>query len=125
MANSVLPTEYRSRLRYKLNLELQFAYQLGKCTYHGTGRTKDFGDKGICFESDQELPAGVRLELRIPWPVCLQGLVPTSILVIHGALVRKHSSLAVLRPDEFEFRTQGEGSFHERTNTGDLCNFLA
>jgi hypothetical protein len=124
MANSALATEWRSRPRYDLNLELQFSYQRGKRTWHGTGRTRDFSDKTICFESDQELPGGVQLELCIAWPVPLQGLFPLE-MVVHGVLVRSQRGLAVLRLEEFEFRTQGETSFHERAIQGDLCNVLA
>jgi hypothetical protein len=124
MNNPVLATEFRSQPRYKLNLELQFSYSCGDHTYLGTGRTKDFSDKVICFESDQDLPGGLPLELRIAWPVCLQGLLPLD-MVAHGALVRKQRSLAVLRLEEFEFRTQGEGSFHARATHGGLCNVLA
>jgi hypothetical protein len=124
MASAALTTDSRSRPRYEVSLELQFSYRRGKCTYHGTGRTRDFNDKAICFESDQELPGGVPLELSIAWPVGLQGLVPLE-MVVQGALVRRHPGLAVLHLDKFEFRTQGEGSFHERAAQGGLCNFLA
>jgi hypothetical protein len=124
MANSALTTEWRARPRYQLNLELRFSYRYGKCTYHGTGRTKDLSDKVICFESDQELPGGVQLELRIAWPFALQGLFPLE-MIVHGALLRQQRSLAVLRLEEFEFRTLGDDSFHASANRGALCNFLA
>src|ERR1700722_17747865 len=113
MVNSALTTEWRSRPRYDLSLELQFSYRLGKRTWHGTGRTRNLSEKVICFESDQELPGGVQLELCIAWPVPLQGLFPLE-MVVQGALVRSQHGLAVLRLEEFEFRTQGQNSFHER-----------
>jgi hypothetical protein len=124
MADSALITEWRSHPRYKLNLELQFSYRRGNRTWHGTGRTRDFSDKVICFESDQELPGGVQLELCIAWPVPLQGVFPLE-MVVHGALVRSQRNLAVLRLEEFELRTQGASSFHEHAIQGDLCNILA
>jgi hypothetical protein len=124
MANSALMTEWRSRPRCDLNLELQFSYRRGKRTWHGTGRTRDFSDKAICFESDQELPSGVQLELCIAWPVPLQGMFPLE-MVVHGALVKSQRGLALLRLEDFEFRTQGELAFHERAIQGDLCNVLA
>ena len=124
MANSALTIEGRLRPRYELNVELQFSYQRGECTYHGTGRTRDLSDQTICFESDQEIPGGVELELCMPWPVSLQGLLPVDV-VIHGALVRKQRSLAVLRLEEFEFRTRGGASFQPRADTGNICNLLA
>jgi hypothetical protein len=124
MANSALTIDSRLRSRYQLNIELQFSYRRGNRTYHGTGRTRDFSDKTICFESDQELPAGVQLELCIPWPVSLQGMLPLDAIV-HGALVRKDSSLAVLHLEEFEFRTRGEACFHSPAKTGNICNLLA
>jgi hypothetical protein len=120
----VLATEYRSQPRYKLNLELQFSYRRGDHTYLGTGRTKDFSDKVICFESDQDLPSGAQLQLCIAWPINLQGLFPLE-MITNGALVRKQRSLAVLRLEEFEFRTHGEASFHGQATQGHLCNVLA
>jgi hypothetical protein len=123
MANSALTIEGRTRPRYKLNVELQFSYQRGERTYHGTGRTRDLSDQTICFESDQELPGGVELELCMPWPVSLQGLFPLDV-IIHGELVRKQRSVAVLRWEEFEFRTRGDG-FQPYANTGNICNLLA
>lgn len=124
MANSALITEWRSQPRYKLNLELQFSYRHGKRTWYGTGRTRDFSDKVICFESDQELPGGVQLELCIAWPVPLQGLFPLE-MVVHGALVRSQRNLAVLRLEEFALRTRGPASFHAPAIQGDLCDVLA
>lgn len=124
MADSALTTECRLQPRYKLSLELYFSYRRGTRIWHGTGRTRDFSDKVICFESDHELPGGVQLELRIAWPIALQGLFPLE-MVVHGTLVRSQSNLAVLRLDEFELRTQGAGSFHEHAIQGDLCNVLA
>jgi len=124
MANSALTIESRLRPRYHLNLELQFSYRRGNCTYHGTGRTRDFSGKAISFESDQELPRGVQLELCIAWPFALQGLLPLD-MIVHGALLKKQRSLAVLRLDEFEFRTRGEASFHTKAKPGDICSFLA
>jgi hypothetical protein len=124
MVNSALTIEGRLRPRYELNVELQFSYQRGECTYHGTGRTRDLSDHTICFESDQEVPGGVQLELCMPWPVSLQGLFPLDV-IIHGALVRKLRNLAVLRLEDFEFRTRGETSFQPRADTGNICNLLA
>ena len=124
MADSALITEWRSHPRFKLNLELQFSYRRGNRTWHGTGRTRDFSDKVICFESDQELPRGAQLELCIAWPFALQGLLPLD-MIVHGALVRQQNSLAVLRLENFEFRTREEAFFHAPANQGAVCNFLA
>jgi hypothetical protein len=46
-------------------------------------------------------------------------------MVVHGALLRQQRSLAVLRLEDFEFRTLGGDSFHAHVNRGALCNFLA
>jgi hypothetical protein len=124
MANSALTIECRTRPRHLLNIEVRFSYHRGERTYHGTGRTRDLSDQTICFESDQELPGGVELELCMPWPVSLQGRFPLNVIV-HGALVRKQHSLAVLRLEEFEFRTSGEASFYSQADTGNICNLLA
>jgi hypothetical protein len=66
----------------------------------------------------------VQLELCIAWPFALQGMLPLE-MIVHGALVRKHRSLAVLRLEEFRFRTQGESSFYSQAKVGGVCNVLA
>jgi hypothetical protein len=125
MSDSAPRNECRIRPRYKLDLELRFSYHRGRRTYLGTGRTKNFSDKAVCFESDQELPAGVSLELCITWPAFLQGLYPLE-MVVRGALVRKQNSLVVLNMEQYEFRTRGDASFHSRTNNeGAICDVLA
>src|SRR6266566_1904621 len=112
MIKSALRTDCRLRPRYQLDLELQFSYRRGRRTYLGTGHTKDFSDKTLCFQYDQELPGGVDLELCIAWPAFLQGFYPLE-LIVQGTLIRKQNNLAVLEVEAFEFRTRGDSSFHQ------------
>jgi hypothetical protein len=124
MANSALAVDHRSRARQQVSVEVQYSYRRGKCTYHGTGRTRDFGDQTVCFESDQDLPGDVELELSIAWPVSLQGQFPVD-MVVHGGLLRKQNGLIVLKLEDYEFRTRGNASFHSSADKGMLCNLLA
>lgn len=124
MANSALTTELRLRPRHRLNLELQLSYRRGNCTFLGTGRTKNFGDRVICFESDQDLPGGINLDLCIAWPDCLQGSFPLD-LIVHGLLIRKQPGSVAVQIQNFEFRTRGGASFHAPANRGYICDVFA
>jgi hypothetical protein len=122
---SLIPgKECRSRSRYKLDLELQFSYRRFGRTWRGTGRTRDFGDKAVCFECDQALPRGVALELSIDWTAGPQGFYPLE-MIVRGKLARQRKNLAVLLMDTFEFRTRGDVSFSARATRGTVCDLLA
>ncbi len=114
----------RSRPRYDLDLELRFSYEHGARRFPGAGRTRNFSDRVICFETDQELPRGVQLDVCVQWPASLQGRLPLE-MVIHGVLIRKQSSLAVFRMEDYGLRTWGSGSFHPAAaRTGQVCDVL-
>jgi hypothetical protein len=123
MATASLTHECRSRLRYAVNLELQFSYRRGKRTWFGSGRTRDVNAHVICFESDQEIPRGVVLDVCIAWPASAEDL-PVEVL-IQGPVVRRQGSFAVLQMDTLKFRTRGEISFHEPSSRGSVCDLLA
>lgn len=123
MPVSQLKTDQRSRPRYELDLELKFSYRLGKRTYLGSGRARNFSDNVICFESDQELPGTVDLELEIAWPYSLQGLFPLD-MIIRGGLLRKQQNVVALQMDSYEFRTRDDRAFHARTSRGALCDLV-
>ena len=116
-------SECRAKTRVPVSMELRFSYRRGNVRHYGTGRTKDLTDEVVSFESDQEVPGGTDLELRISWPLRLQSVCPLE-LVIRGSLVRRDTSGVVLRMKSLEFQTHGEHSFDQTPGLGSICNIL-
>lgn len=123
-----IPLDLRSTQRQALIMELRFSYRLGGLTFTGTGRTRNLGNRMICFEVDQDLHElcgrRINLELRIPWPFRLQNVCPLE-LVVRGPLVRKQGSVAVLSMESYEFETHGDRSFSQSGSRGVNCNLAA
>ena len=116
-------SECRTKERFPISMELRFSYRRGKFVHLGTGRTKDLNDGAVRFESDQDLPSGTDLELRIAWPVKLQSVCPLE-LVIRGPLVRTDRAGSVLEMKTIEFQTCGERSFDQTAAMGNICSVL-
>ena len=116
-----IPGGLRATERYTQALELRFSYSCGNVTYLGTGRTRNLGAGGVCFEPDQDLKERSWLELRISWPSLLQRVCPLE-LVVRGPLLRKDADVAVLRMDSYEFQTCANPSFSPLVSRGVTCN---
>lgn len=114
----------RRRKRYELHSELRFSYRQGKSLFFGSGRTKDLGDDGIRFESDQALPRNSEIELRISWPVRLQDVCALE-LVIRGPIVRSDRHGCVVRVKTCEFQTCGNRSFDPYSSEEAACSVFA
>ncbi|MGD1070239.1 MAG: hypothetical protein ABSB15_08870 [Bryobacteraceae bacterium] len=116
-----VPAGSRATERHALTLELRFSYSSGSIAYIGTGRTRDIGTGGVCFEFDQDLGGRSDLELRIALPSRLQQVCPLE-LVVRGPLLRKDAAVAVLRMDSYEVRTCGNPSFYPFADRGVTCD---
>src|ERR1039457_72496 len=69
----------------------------------GTGKTLNFGSRGILFTTDERLPLGSVVELSVNWPAraggpCLLQFSPP------GRVVRSEAKKAVVRLDRYEFK---------------------
>lgn len=100
----------RVERRYECELPLRFSSQGSESALAGSGRTVDFGRKGIRFYSDDPPPRGATVELCIEWPFLLQDVCPLELMV-WGRVLRCDAQGVVVRINRYEFRTCGERSF--------------
>lgn len=117
-------SECRKHARYKLAIELQFSWRRGDRTHFGSGRTRDFSEGVICFESDGEVPASAQPELILAWPELLQG-VHSIEAIVRGKVIRNQQRIVVLRANLWEFRTCGKAAFYSPPDRGTLLSILA
>jgi hypothetical protein len=72
----------------------------------GEGRVIDMSSTGIAFTTESLLRKNTRVELRIPWPVQLEGDVPVELYAA-GKIVRAEPAKAALQYDKIAFRVFG------------------
>jgi len=94
----------RLHRRYPIVLEVGYKLQNGVSVSDGAGRTLNISSGGIAFEADNAFTLGERIELRIQWPLLLNGLCPL-ILQMFGAIVRIDGKLICVETAHHEFRT--------------------
>ena len=98
--------ERRSKIRFPLNCEISFQIIsfIGVAKLHGVGRLVDISSKAVSFRTETIVPFGVRLQISIPWPVCLENGCPLKLVVL-GSLMQKRGEVVVVSMEEYEFRT--------------------
>ena len=105
----VVPTasggERRSDLRYPVALAFRYVAAGNTQLISGQGRTLNLSRSGILLETDRALPAGLRIQLRIAWPVRLHGSQELT-LWIDGQTVRTQSQSTAVSILTSEFRIQ-------------------
>jgi hypothetical protein len=120
----VIHGDRRSDRRYEHEMELQFSYRVGGVLHFGSGRTVDLSRSAVRFVTDDPLPKGADLELRISWPYLLQNVCPLE-LVVNGKAAIAGERGVILVMSHYEFRTCGQRSFvPAATGTGGR-SFLA
>jgi hypothetical protein len=72
----------------------------------GEGRVIDMSSTGIAFTTESLLRKNTRAELRIQWPVRLEGDVPVELFAA-GTVVRAEPARAALQYDKIAFRVFG------------------
>jgi hypothetical protein len=105
-------------------LELRFSYRHGRCKCYGTGRTRDFTEQILYFDSDQSIPANAQLEVTIECSESMRGMRPLRLL-IKGRLSALESGTAMLRIQTFEFQTYGALAFFAPASSGQFVSVLA
>ena len=113
MTNELISGERRDSRRYELALNLRFSCTLrsGEVRF-GHGVTRDLGRHGILFDTDEVLPDGAEVELRVEWPFLLQGVCELEV-VMKGKVLRTTGRGTVVIARGHEFHTCGERSFDE------------
>jgi hypothetical protein len=71
----------------------------------GSGKTLNFGSRGLLFTTEDRLPVGRMVELSVSWPAMLGGTCPLQF-VATGRVVRAESNRAAVRIERYEFRTR-------------------
>jgi hypothetical protein len=89
--NGPIPAERRSRVRYPLELSVQFRSISGSASF-GAARAVNVSSGGILvvfprIVSQQEIRVGVHVELNIEWPFLLDGRIPLQLFAV-GRVIR-------------------------------------
>lgn len=105
-----IPMERRSKSRYPLDLSVRFRLSLGSGTFLlGTGRTVNLSAGGILvYPEDVVLPDEIRngawVEIRIAWPILLDGRIPLQLLGV-GRVIRHGAIDFAATFERHQFRT--------------------
>jgi PilZ domain len=85
---SAPPHERRRYRRYPVKLSVRYRlYRDPTVWEEGLGATRDLSSEGVSFRADRDLPVGAEVELRIGWPVKING-APNLSAVISGRILR-------------------------------------
>jgi len=99
-------TERRQARRYPVDLEAEYRLLDALGTWQ-SGRTRvvNLSTNGVWFETLQDLPRGLRIELAIRWP-SPSGLIQ---LYVYGQTVRSEEGGCAARILRHDFRLQKAG----------------
>jgi len=96
--------ERRSKARYPVKLTVRYR-TVGRSEHvNGVGHTLNMSSGGLLVSGEQEVSAGLRLEVNVEWPLLLDGAVPLQ-LVAHGKVVRCGGSMFAISFAQYQFRT--------------------
>ena len=98
--------ERRSKARYPVKLTVRYRTIGRSHAVNGVGQTLNMSSGGLLLHAEHEMPAGLRLELNVEWPLLLNGTVPLQ-LVAHGKVVRGRGSEFAVSFVQYQFRTMG------------------
>ena len=99
--------ERRSKARYPVKLTVRYRTIGRSNTVNGVGQTLNMSSGGLLVSAEHEMPAGLRLEVNVEWPLLLDGTVPLQ-LVAHGKVVRGGESEFAIAFAQYQFRTMGK-----------------
>jgi len=105
-------------------MDAHFSYSRGRRLFSGTARVCDLNAEFVGFESETPPPRGTQVEMHIAWPFLLQNVCPLQ-LVVQGTVVETDSAGAVVRIDDYEFRTCGRFSFGQAPTAQNACSLIA
>lgn len=95
--------ERRSKVRFPLSLQVRYR-TLWPTPATGVGRTVNMSSNGILVEHPHQLSQGAELELRIEWPLLLEGEIGLQ-LVATAKVVRSEPSGFAASFVRYQFRT--------------------
>jgi PilZ domain len=98
--------ERRTKARYPVKLTVRYRTIGRSNSLNGVGQTLNMSSGGLLVSAEHELPAGLRLEVNVEWPLLLNGTVPLQ-LVAHGKVVRGGGAEFAVSFAQYQFRTMG------------------
>jgi len=100
-------TERRVNSRFPVREDIRYTVVHSRNSKtSGSGKTLNFGSRGILFTTEDRLPVGRIVEVSVAWPARLGGTCPLQF-VATGRVVRSENNRAALRIERYEFRTRG------------------
>ena len=97
--------ERRSRLRFSVELKVQYQTRGRSDIFRGTGRVVNISSDSVLVAGEHQIRPGTRIELSIEWPFLLEGRIPLH-LVTSGKVVRSGTSGFAVVLAGYQFRTK-------------------
>ena len=94
----------RRNARYRIAAPLEYTLP-GRERGTGYGTTTNVSSHGFLFQCDRNLPAGIRIEFWIEWPVRLNQQVGLRLYGT-GSIVRTDGNYIAVETSRYEFRTR-------------------
>jgi len=116
--------ERRSKARYPVKLTVRYRTIGRSNSVNGVGQTLNMSSGGLLVSAEHEMPAGLRLEVNVEWPLLLNGSVPLQ-LVANGKVVRGGGSEFAVSFVQYQFRTMGRVLKASRVFDSDPLEHLA
>lgn len=105
-AQSASPRERRKCRRYPVKLSVRYRFSRDPAVWEeGSGATRDLSAEGLSFRADRDLPVGAEVELRIDWPLKING-APGLCAVIFGRIIRCNENEIAVAILQSEFQTE-------------------
>jgi c-di-GMP-binding flagellar brake protein YcgR len=100
-----MTTERRMKVRYPLELTVQYQTMGLQIPLSGSGQTLNLSSSGMLITTEHELPEGCHLKVTVEWPTLLNGKTALQ-LVTTGKVVRKQNTTLGITFDHYQFRTR-------------------
>lgn len=99
LRKSVDTSERRNSPRYPIAVPAK--YNVGDCPHYA--QTCDISSGGVFIHTQDTLTVGDKIQLRLEWPVLLEGRCPLQ-LAIKGEVIRTDLHGAAIRISTYEYR---------------------
>jgi len=97
-------SDRRSKSRYPLDLNVRFRCLSERSFVSGEGLAVNVSSGGVLVASHDEITLGALVELRIEWPLLLDGRTPLQLIAL-GRVVRRGDCHFAAAFERHEFRT--------------------
>jgi hypothetical protein len=113
VSNRPVQAERRATVRFPLDLRVRFRSISGS-VFSGTGRAINMSSGGVLvvcphIVSQLEISVGVLLEMKIEWPLLLDGRIPLQLFAA-GWVVRRRPFDFAASFERYQFRTMKRSS---------------